>query len=170
MFLNVHELERQAIEFEETLPPGKIDFGNDVIQTEPLEIRGSAELLASAIRLRGLLRTTVEISCARCLEPSRRDIEKEFDLFYNPVATIAKEEVVSVSKEELEIGFYHGDGLLLEEVIKEQVLLDLPMKGICREDCSGLCPSCGQNLNLAACGCKVSLGDSSWAPLAKWKD
>ena len=97
----------------------------------------------------------------------RRDIEKEFDLFYNPVATIAKEEVVSVSKEELEIGFYHGDGLLLEEVIKEQVLLDLPMKGICREDCSGLCPSCGQNLNLAACGCKASLGDPSWAPLAK---
>ena len=170
MFLNIHELERRPIEFEETLLPGKIDFGNDVVQTEPLEIRGSAELLASAIRLRGLLRTTVEISCARCLEPSRRDIEKEFDLFYNPVATIAKEEVVSVSKEELEIGFYHGDGLLLEEVIKEQVLLDLPMKGICREDCSGLCPSCGQNLNLAACGCKASLGDPSWAPLAKWKD
>ena len=170
MFLSVHELELQPIEFADTLPPGKIDFGSDVVQTEPLEIRGSAELLASAIRLRGQLRTAVEISCARCLEPCRRDIEKEFDLFYNPVATIAQEEVISVSKDELEIGFYHGDGLLLEDAIQEQVLLDLPIKDICRENCSGLCPSCGQNLNLAACGCKAALVDSRWAPLAKLKN
>ena len=170
MFLNVHDLELQPIEFEDSIPPGKIDFGADVVQAEPLAFRGSVELLASAIRLRGLLRTAVKVTCARCLEPSRRDIEKEFDLFYNPIATIAKEEVVSVSNDELEIGFYHGDGLLLEDAIKEQVLLALPMKNICREDCPGLCPSCGQNLNLGACGCKGSWGDPRWAPLEKLKD
>ena len=166
MFLNVRELEFQAIEFDETLPPGKIDLGNDVVQVEPLVIRCSAELVASEIRLRGLLRTAVEVSCARCLEPVRRDLAREFDLFYSPMATIAKEETVAVSSDELEIGFYQGDGILLEDAIKEQVLLALPMKDVCREDCSGLCPDCGQNLNLAACGCKPFSGDVRWAPLA----
>ena len=166
MFLNVHELELQAIEFDETLPPGKIDLGGDVVQVKPLAIRGSAELLASEIRLRGLLQTVVEVSCARCLEPVRRDLAREFDLFYSPIAAIAKQEADAVSSDELEIGFYHGDGVLLEDAIKEQVLLALPMRDVCREDCSGLCPGCGQNLNLGACACTSSSGDARWAPMA----
>ena len=166
MFIDIHELERDRLVFAEELPPGRIDLGEEVSQAEPLQAEGLAELVASEIHLQGHLRTAVEVSCARCLEPVRQRVDKEFDLYYRPVKTIARNEEVQIDGAELEIGFYHGNGLLLEDVLKEQVLLDLPMKLLCRPDCQGLCPQCGEDRNLVACDCSPEAGDSRWAPLA----
>ena len=170
MFITVRELELHGVAFDESVPPGRIDFGGEVVQVQKLVIRGSAELMAAEIRMRGLFRTAVEVPCARCLEPTRRELQMDFDLFYRPIATIAKNEEIEITADDLDVGFYHGDGLLLEDVIKEQILLALPMKNVCRPDCSGLCPRCGQNQNLADCGCKPPSGDLRWTPLAKFKE
>ena len=170
MFLDVHELARNKISFEESLPPGRIDFGEDLWQVENLETHGLAELVATEIRLRGSLRTAVEVPCARCLERTRRPVEMEFDLFYRPIQTISREEEVQIKGEELDIGFYHGDGLWLEDTLREQVLLALPMKSICRADCAGLCLRCGRNRNLGDCGCPPAPREDRWAPLARLKE
>lgn len=169
MFLDIHELELHKIDFRETLPPGRIDFGRDIKQAESLAVQGSAELLESEIRLRGSLRTAVEILCDRCLEPSRHEVALDFDLFYQPMKAIAANEDVEIRPADLEIGFYEGNGLLLEDVLKEQVLLALPVKNVCRPDCAGLCPECGQNLNQAKCDCRPSMKDLRWAQLEKFK-
>ncbi|MBI1956635.1 MAG: DUF177 domain-containing protein [Acidobacteria bacterium] len=169
MFLDIHELQRQKIAFEESFLPGRIDFGEEVRQVEALSVQGLAEVVASDIHLRGVLRTTVEMPCARCLEPTRCPVEMEFDLFYNPIATIARAEEAEIKTADLEVGFYHGDGLWLEDAAREQVLLSVPMKSICRSDCAGLCPQCGQNRNFVQCGCHPPLKDSRWAPLAKFQ-
>ncbi|MBI4460319.1 MAG: DUF177 domain-containing protein, partial [Acidobacteria bacterium] len=153
MFIDVHELERQKVVFGETYLPGRIDFGEEIRQTEALPVQGLAELVASNIHLQGSLRTVVEIPCARCLEPIRRNVEINFDLFYSPVASIARAEEVEVKTTDLEVGFYQGEGLRLEDAMREQVLLSIPMKNVCRPDCAGLCPQCGQNRNFVQCGC-----------------
>lgn len=168
MFLDIRDLERDQMVFDGQVLPGRIDFGGDLRQVEPLEVRGTAALLASEIRLQGSLRTVMEVPCARCLEYTRRPVELQFDLFYRPINTIAREEEVEVRPADLDIGFYHGNGLWLEDVLKEQILLALPMKSICRPDCAGLCPQCGQNRNLADCGCRPA-ADERWTPLAKLK-
>lgn len=167
MFVDIRELELHQISFDESMPAGRIDFGCDIKQVEPLAVRGTAELLASEIHLNGSLRTVVEVSCDRCLEPTRRRAEMDFDLFYRPIQSIAKNEDVEIGKDDLDIGFYHGNGLLLEDAIKEQVLLNLPMKNVCRPDCAGLCPQCGQNRNLQDCGCRPPVEDLRWSPLEK---
>jgi uncharacterized protein len=59
--------------------------------------------------------------------------------------------------------------LFFADVVAEQVHLALPMKSLCREDCRGLCPECGANLNLGSCGCRRGSGDARLAPLADWK-
>jgi len=169
MFLDIHELSRQKIFFDQTLPPGKIDFGEGVWQVEGLEVHGWAELVASEIRLRGSFRTAVEVPCARCLERTGRPVEMEFDLFYRPIQTISRNEEVEMKGEDLDIGFYHGDGLWLEDVLQEQILLALPIKSICRADCAGICPQCGKNRNLAECGCQPALRDARWSPLTRLK-
>ena len=166
MFLDIHELQRQKREFLEHLLPGRIDFGQEVKQVEPLDTEGSAELLQTDIRLRGRLRTVMETSCARCLEPIRHPVELEFDLYYRPMQTIAREEEVEIKPAELDVGFYQGNGLMLEDALKEQILLALPMKSLCRPDCAGLCPQCGHDRNLGPCACRTADGDSRWAPLA----
>ena len=169
MFLDIHELQRQKIVFDELLLPGRIDCGDDVRQVEALLVQGLAELVASDIRLRGFLRTAVEVPCARCLEPAHCPVEMEFDLFYSPIGTIARAEEAEIKTADLEVGFYQGDGLWLEDAVREQVLLSLPMKSICRSDCAGLCPQCGQNRNFAQCGCHPPVEDFQWAPLAKFR-
>ena len=166
MFLDIHELERQRISLDQVIPLGRIDFGDDVWQVEALEVHGWAELLATDIRLRGDFRTALEVPCARCLERARRPVEMEFDLFYRPIQTISREEEVEIRREDLDIGFYHGDGLWLEDALREQILLALPMRTICRADCAGLCVQCGQNRNLGNCACPPTLTDERWAPLA----
>ena len=175
MFLDIHDLERQPILLDQVLPPDRpggpngIDFGEDVWQVEPLIVHGSAELLAGEIRLRGDLKTEVEVPCARCLERTRRPVAVDFDLFYRSVQTIAREEEVEIRGDDLDIGFFHGDGLMLEDVLREQILLALPIKSICRPDCAGLCLQCGKNLNLGKCGCPPAPSDQRWAPLAGLK-
>jgi uncharacterized protein len=126
-------------------------------------------LIDSEIRLHGHLRTLVEVTCARCLEPLRQPVDKEFDLYYRPMQTIAREEEVEISDAELEVGFFQGNGMLLEDALKEQILLDLPMKSLCRPDCQGLCPQCRHNRNVVRCDCQPHPREDRWAALAQFK-
>jgi uncharacterized protein len=178
MFIDVHELELHPIEFGSEFPPETIALGPEVRQTEPLRAQGRAELVeehhgAKArkiqdIRLVGRLATQVERYCDRCLEPVQWAVGRSFDLLYRPQGIDGGQEEQSVSTVEAEISYYSGDGLLLEDALREQVLLALPMKTVCREDCKGLCPHCGKNLNQEACSCPPP-ADEHWGALGDLK-
>jgi uncharacterized protein len=111
------------------------------------------------------LATSLELMCARCLEPLKQDVRREFDLLYRPVGADAGRDEMSVTDAEAEISYYEGEGLALEDVVREQVLLAVPLKVTCREDCKGLCPHCGQNLNEGKCSCAVEVEEPRWAAL-----
>ena len=170
MFIDIRELQKDRLEFHEQIPAGRINLGPDVSQVAPLDTEGSAELSGSDILLQGHLNTAVEVICARCLEPIREPIHSDFDLFYRPMKEIAKEEEVELAEADLEVGFYQGNGVQLEDALKEQILLALPMRSLCRPDCKGLCPQCGQNRNLVQCGCPPQVADIRWAALEGLKD
>ena len=76
-------------------------------------------------------------------------------MFYQPLPKGTKHEEERLKDDDTEIGFFEGEGLFLADVLKEQVLLSLPMKVICQSDCRGLCPSCGANLNHEECRCET---------------
>ena len=174
MFLDIQELERRPIEFKEEFQPGVLDFGEDLRQRTPLHASGRAELveehhgkhqIIKDIRLRGQLSAGFELQCARCLEPVKQDVQRDFELLYRPLGADAGRDELSVTDAEAEIGYYQGDGLLLEDVLREQVLLALPLKVTCRVDCKGLCPHCGKNLNQEQCSCSTAVEDPRWAAL-----
>jgi len=174
MFIEIHELERHPVDFTQDFDPGAIDLGGDLRQRSALHAEGRAQLVEEHhgkhqtikdIRLGGQLRTTLELACARCLEPVVQDVSREFELLYRPLGVDAGREELSVTGAEAEIGYYQGDGLLLEDVLREQVLLALPLKVICRQDCKGLCPHCGKNLNVETCSCAEPAEDPRWSAL-----
>ena len=174
MFLDIKDLERQPLDFEEAFQPGVIDLGSEFRQRTPLTTTGRAELVEEHhgkhqviqdIRLRGRLKASLELQCARCLEPVPQEVTREFDLLYRPLGVDAGRDELSVTDAEAEIGYYQGEGILLEDVLREQVLLALPLKVTCREDCKGLCPHCGKNLNQEQCSCEVPVEDPRWAAL-----
>ncbi len=170
MFLDVKELALHKIRIRQSFAPGALDFhSKDFRQIEPLEVRATAELVDSEIRISGALHTRLELVCARCLEPVPEEVSRDFDLYYRPMATIAKEEEVHLRLADTEIAFFEGDGLFLADVLAEQVNLAVPMKVICRSDCRGLCPHCGVNLNSEDCRCETHTADPRLAPLARLK-
>jgi uncharacterized protein len=174
MFIEIRELEAHPVDFDEEFVPGAVELGPDLRQRAGLHASGRAQLVAEHrskhktikdIRLNGQLSASLEMDCARCLEPVVQDVRREFDLLYRPQGSDAGREELSVSGAEAEIGYYQGEGLLLEDAIREQVLLAAPVKAICRQDCKGLCPRCGKNLNVAPCSCAEPVEDPRWSAL-----
>jgi uncharacterized protein len=156
-----------------------VEFGPELHQVAPLGAEGTATLIEEHqgsreviqdIRVVGHMSTRVEVACARCLDPVRREIERSFDLLYRPQGSDTGREEISVTQAEAEIGYYTGDGLLLEDVLREQLLLEVPIKVVCREECKGLCPHCGQNRNQGSCDCVVQAGDPRWDALKGLRD
>jgi uncharacterized protein len=179
MFISIHELELHEIQFSEQIKPDVIDFGSDVRQKTPLTTAGRAALISEHqgrnqkiedIRLVGDFSTRLEVRCARCLEPVLQDVKNSFDLIYRPLGSDAGVHERSIGGGDAEIGYYEGEGLQLEDALREQVLLALPIKTICREDCKGLCPHCGSNLNNETCSCATSVEDPRWTALKDLRD
>jgi uncharacterized protein len=169
MFLSVKEMELRKIRFDETFAPGRIDFSGELLEQQtPLRVTGAAELLphtGGEVRIQGKYSVEMGAACDRCLGAARFPIEASFDLFYRPMSFIARDEEVEIDEGEAELGFYEKDGLELEDVMREQVLLALPMQRVCSESCKGICPGCGKNRNEYECGCAPASGDSRWSAL-----
>jgi len=174
MFIEIKELELHPVDFREDFAPGAIDLGEEVKQRSLLLSQGRADLVeehhgrhkvVQDIRVKGSLETSLEVPCARCLEPVVFPVQRSFDLIYRPLGTDAGHEELSVTDAEAEIGYYQGGGLLLEDALREQVLLSVPLKTVCREDCKGFCPHCGRNLNEGECSCSDEVEDPRWAAL-----
>ena len=170
MFLDVKDLAVRKLPIRKSYAPGSIDYQTaEIKQIEPLEVNATAELLDRQIRIAGDIETKVELVCARCLEPVVEEVSRTFDLFYSPLPKGVKPEEARLKEDDAEIGFFEGEGLFLADVLREQVLLALPMKVICRSDCRGLCASCGANLNHEECRCETHATDPRLAPLARLK-
>lgn len=170
MFLDVKELAVRRIPIHKSYAPGNVDFHSaEFRQAEPLEVRATAELVEGQIHIFGNLHTRLELVCARCLDPVLEEVSRDFDLFYRPLTTIAREEELRLKLDETDIAFFEGEGLFLADVLAEQINLAIPLKAICRSDCRGLCPHCGTNLNHEECRCEARAADPRMAPLRRVK-
>ncbi len=137
MEFKVSELEREPIDFDLELAPGAVDLGEEATQVGVLATSGQAEVLhehrgpkdiVADIRLRGRFAGKFEVPCARCVEPVEIPLAAEFDLIFRPAAADAEATERSITAPETEIGYYLKDSLLLEDVLREQVLLSLPVR------------------------------------------
>jgi uncharacterized protein len=170
MFLDIKDLAVRKQVIRKTYAPGSIDYQTtEIKQIEPLEVTATAELLEGTIRITGEIETKVEMVCARCLEAVVDEVHRSLDLFYSLLPEGERPEEAQLKEGDAEIGFYQGQGLFLADVLREQVLLALPMKAICRSDCRGLCSNCGANLNHEECRCETHSSDPRLAPLARLK-
>ena len=175
MEFKILELEREAVEFDVKLAPGAIDFGDEAEQVGALATSGSVEAIhehrgpkdiVADIRLKGRYAGIFQVSCARCIEPVEVPVAAEFDLIFRPLSADSDIPERSITASETEIGYYQEDSLMLEDVLREQVLLSLPAKTLCKPDCKGLCPHCGANRNLQPCSCEEGPGDPRWEGLS----
>jgi uncharacterized protein len=153
-FVDLKDLD-QKVSLEGVFEPGSVDFGaENSRQVGPLIWSATAERAGDEIRIAGSLKATLETSCSRCLDPAQCDIDKTFDLFFRENdEDLIDEDEVELTEEDTRTAFFAGTRLAIGDVLREQVLLALPMKALCRVDCKGLCPVCGTNRNQNTCTC-----------------
>ncbi|MBM4284753.1 MAG: DUF177 domain-containing protein [Deltaproteobacteria bacterium] len=117
--------------------------------------------------LRGSLGGTLDFACSRCLTRFGLAVEGAFDLLLVPGPAPVSGREEELSADDLSLDYYTGDELDLGAIIKEQILLLIPLKPLCAEDCSGLCPRCGADLNRGACACPAEESTSPFAVPAR---
>lgn len=105
--------------------------------------------------------------CALCLQRFDLEVPVRFDmtLVPQPEAAPTPPEEVELEREDLEREFYAGEFLPLEDLVRQQILLSLPMVARCREDCRGLCPGCGADLNQDSCRCAQAQPETAFRVL-----
>lgn len=134
-------------------------------------IKGNVRVLVKAIKhnegevyVRGAITAEVVSECSRCLKPLTETLESDFHVEYVPRKTVPTGER-ELLQEELDLLFYEGETINIREEVEGQLILSTPMRPLCREDCRGLCPQCGQDLNVRQCACVVEAPDPRWAGL-----
>lgn len=110
---------------------------------EPVRLKGTFTKLGNSIELKGSVEACLEVQCSRCLKDMTYPIRGEIDVIFQ-------------KEESDESYFYAGDEIYLDKMILDAISFELPVRYLCSEDCKGLCPKCGADLNIETCGCDIS--------------
>ena len=113
----------------------------------------------------GSMKGHVRVACGRCVGAADIDFDEKIRVTFLPKHELeadkpdakpdpASDEGVELDEEDLDLFPYDGEAIDLEPLVREQVILAVPYAPLCREDCLGLCPQCGADLNAGACGCE----------------
>lgn len=119
----------------------------------PLTIHLAVAREYDHIRVSGRVATELRLNCSRCLAEYRAQVDSPFTIFYLRATGTDQDEEVELAEEELISATYSGDEIDFTPEIAEQIIMAIPFKPLCREDCRGLCPTCGADLNVAGCDC-----------------
>ncbi|MET0648703.1 MAG: DUF177 domain-containing protein [Pyrinomonadaceae bacterium] len=172
MQIEVENLTAAASPFAHTYRAEEVELEEEGARLlSDVAVEGSATRKGEQVRLRGTLRTEVELLCDRCAAPESAPLAVEFDTSFIPQEVEAvKAENVELQAEDLILSAYEGGAVDLDELVREQILLALPSRHLCGEDCKGLCQRCGADLNRNQCSCEQGEVDPRWAALADLKN
>jgi uncharacterized protein len=166
MQLDLTRFRQPVSPFSRTFQPQEVAQEGDAYRiVAPVEVAFDIHKDKEKFRLAGTVKTELELACSRCLEPFRLPIDGEFDLRYLPASDASSAPEQEVGEGDLETSYYRDDQIDVNELLREQFYLALPMKPLCREGCQGLCPQCGTNLNTGTCDCAPAWEDPRLAPL-----
>ena len=170
MFIDINKIDEDGLSFERKLDLSDLDDGaGQAITVHDACLRGRVTRAGDGANLVGRLDAKLGLSCARCLEGFEVAVADDFELRLvteDPVPGAGDD-----SDEDADDALFHApEGRAdLREIATEQIYLSLPMKPVCREDCKGLCPTCGANRNVDACECPEDNLDPRLAALRELK-
>lgn len=135
----------------------------------PLGLRITATREYDHFRVQGEVATTVRLTCSRCLVEFAREITSHFTIFYLRSAGMPQDEEVELAEEDMVSVTFEGDEIDVTSEIAEQVIMEIPYKPLCSDDCQGLCATCGADLNSGECGCSRLEGSLKFSALKDFK-
>ena len=171
MIIRFSEYNDSEIDFEETYNPKSVDLDDETAQIAgPIKVEGTARRSSGIARVKGNLLGNLEIACSRCLQPANFELDTRFEVDFVTLENYgAASHETELKLNDLSLSVYDGEQINLDEVVREQILLNLPMQELCKADCAGLCEKCGVNKNAASCDCETKQIDPRWSALKELK-
>jgi uncharacterized protein len=139
--------------FEETFEPGPFK------SLAPVKAMLHVDKFGHEVFVKGTVKSLLELECSRCLKVFPFESELSVDVVYRPLEELRGEERHEIKDDELDTDFYEGDELDIDGLVKEQIILSIPLKPLCSEACRGICPSCGTDLGTDTCSCETKETD-----------
>ena len=166
MQLDLTRYRQPLSHFSRTFQPADVEQDGDAYRIgAPVALDFDIHKDKEKFRLVGTVRTELELTCGRCLEPYRMPVDAAFELRFLPATEMPTEDERELQEEDVDISYYRDDQIDLNELLREQFYLALPMKPLCVDGCRGLCAQCGTNLNTGTCTCETVWEDPRLAPL-----
>jgi uncharacterized protein len=162
------QFSREGDWIEEVFPGREKDLFPAARPAGRIDVSATLRRNRETVFFEGQIDTIIEMDCSRCLEIARLPVHARFGYTLVPDRESQGEDV-ELSAEDLDFVYYRDDLIDTESLIYEQIALQVPIKALCREDCRGLCPHCGINLNQSDCRCREDHVDSRLAVLKKLK-
>lgn len=135
---------------------------------DPVDITLEVTAERDLITVVGSIEAKVQLVCSRCLDDFQSDLQHKFKLRFSreiPADVHSGEEEVELTAEKIGLIYFQGEEIEFRDAVQEQVVLALPYKPLCREDCKGLCPRCGADLNSGQCNCTDDTTSNPFAVL-----
>jgi uncharacterized protein len=169
--VEVPKIPPEGLDIDEALEPGEVHLEGE----ESFALKAGGKLTCHierrddrTVHVQGHLGAELSLECNRCLTPFPFPVQQNLELFYLPHREEDEEEdEVDLQERDMVVAYYAGDVLDLGDMVREQFFLAAPMKRLCREDCAGLCPTCGANRNLRPCECPEQARDPRFSTLAR---
>lgn len=138
-------------------------FNLDLVR--PVSVVLSLDKQQDHVRITGKIEGHLKVDCHRCLKPFPLFLNETIDIYLVEKERMPKEGDTELEPDEIIYGFFDGEVIEVDHLVAEQIFLALPVKVLCGEDCKGICPGCGANLNEEPCRCKVDHGQSPFEKL-----
>ncbi len=131
----------------------------------PATASGKVRLAANEVFVNGHIETRAQVECDRCLLPVEMPVSADFALEYITGSEYESSGAAELTEEEMSVSVFDGQAIDVDEIVKEQIVLAIPTRMLCREDCKGICPECGTDRNTGDCSCATNDTDPRWAAL-----
>ena len=131
----------------------------------PASVNCKIRRAGTEVFVKGNVESCVEVDCDRCLKPIQLPVNSQFSLEYITGRDYESTRTAELTEELMSVSIFDGDSIDVDEIVKEQILLTLPTRALCREDCKGFCPTCGADKNSGECSCLEIEIDPRWAGL-----
>ncbi len=169
MLVNIHQITEDGLDFEIERPGFVVEEGKESLPLSQVRADFHLEWEDGQIHISGGVSAVMVVHCSRCSKEFSLPVRESFDFRAIPPLDLKFPETQELSSDELEITFLEGEEIDLEQIMRENIYLAIPLRPLCSESCRGLCPHCGANLNRATCVCKTDNVNSPFALLAKLK-
>jgi uncharacterized protein len=166
MRIELVNLEHGRADFAHEYQPDELGrFDERVSVVEPVAATGTVRLAGTEVFVNGHVKTRAAVECDRCLKQVELPVAADFELEYVTGPTYESSEAAELIEDEMSVSVFDGDSIDVDEIVKEQILLAVPTRTLCRPDCKGICPDCGIDKNTGDCACEIKEIDPRWAAL-----